>query len=104
MPARFKPNLSIVNDTDLLFQIAVGYEASIPIDELGITAAAIMPQADIATGIIQAQRKNGAVLLRKKNVSGPDSFVWSDWTPLVLFSLTSGSLVGFAGKAYGFFG
>lgn len=85
MPARLKPTLNIVG-SDLVFQIAVGYETSIPIDETGLLAAsnllpALFALRDAATGIHSSQRVEGAygVLDATKTKE-----VWSDWNVTII--------------------
>lgn len=48
MPARFKPNLSIVGP-DLVFQIAVGYVDSIPVTDL-VTLPLVIASINEASG------------------------------------------------------
>ena len=62
----------------------------------------LFQKADVETGIIAAQHKDGAFLKLKVKAPGPDAIVWSDWRALALFAAASGAVYGFGGSAYGY--
>lgn len=62
-----------------------------------------MSKTDQETGIIEAQRKNGAIQQLKVKDGGKDGYVWSDWQALQLFTLANGSFVAIGSAAIGFY-